>query len=432
MKVRTMLVLGTAVREAFSFWTGHPFDFEVWVRVGYWVSRGWSPYSALPFAPGLSFANDFNPPGVPFNHAAIGYLPFWPLLVAGIYKFYTLVGFGDRFVYYFLIKQPIILADVLLGYLLYLYIERRRPEWSKRVLALWLLSPYPIIISAIWGTFDSMAMVCVMAALLFPEGRARSAWEALATLVKSLPVVLILPLTYSREKRLTNFAIALGVPTIVTLGVILLAGWPTGFSCVFSQCQGENVLTTLYSTLGKSGFPLSLWGTWVYLNLLGVVPDSLFNSVFNWGGYVWIPAVAVVSFLARRWFGFGTEKGLIRSLIVIYLTFLLVRGQVNEQYAVYLLALLLLDAALYSPRRIRLFYVITAVVLADVVTNNILMIRFLAPVDPNILTVETHLIASVNSLRNALLYLEGLAFSALNLWYLYALIKERSPGGYAP
>ncbi|MDG6966836.1 MAG: hypothetical protein JRN23_03200 [Nitrososphaerota archaeon] len=431
MRLRTLLVLGTAVREAFSFWTGHPFDFEVWVRVGYWVSRGWSPYAALPFAPGVSFANDFNPPGIPLNHAAIGYLPFWPLLLAGIYKLYTLVGFGDRFVYYFMIKQPIILADVLLGYLLYLYVEQRRPDWSRRVLVLWLFSPYPIIISAIWGTFDSMAMVCVMAALLVPPGRSRSVWEGLATLVKSIPVVLILPLTYAREKRVRNFIIAFGLPSAITLAVPLLAGWPMGVNCILSQCERENVLNTLYSTLGKSGFPLSLWGTWVYLNVLHVVPDSTFNSVFDWGGYLWIPSVVVASLLSRRWFGFSTEKGVIRSLLVIYLTFLLVRGQVNEQYAIYLVALLLLDAALYSPGRIRLFYVVTAVVLADLVTNNILLLRFLSPVDPGILTVEAHLIAAVNPLRNALLYAEGLAFSVLNLWYLAALIKERSPGGYA-
>src|SRR5579864_8159844 len=82
MRVRTILALGIIVREAFSFWTGHPFDFEIWVRTGYWVVRGLSPYAPLPFAPGASFANDFGNG----NNAAIGYLPFWPLLLGAIYE----------------------------------------------------------------------------------------------------------------------------------------------------------------------------------------------------------------------------------------------------------------------------------------------------------------------------------------------------------
>src|SRR5206468_12504221 len=41
-----LLLLGLLVREAFSFWTGHPYDFELWIRNGYFVSQGATPYSA--------------------------------------------------------------------------------------------------------------------------------------------------------------------------------------------------------------------------------------------------------------------------------------------------------------------------------------------------------------------------------------------------
>jgi len=415
MRVRTMLILGVAVREVFSFWTGHPFDFETWVRIGYWVPRGLSPYHALPLAPGLSFANDFDPTST----ANIGYLPFWPLLLAGVYGLYSLVGFGDRFVYYFMIKQPIIFADVLLAFLLYLYVRRSNPGMAPKVLALWLFSPFTIILSAVWGMFDSMAMLFVMIALLAPAGKARSAWEGVAIFVKSIPVLYVLPLSYAREKKVANLLIALGVPVLATLAVVVIAGWPLG-----------SFTATLGSTLGKSGIPLSLWGTWSYLNTLGIVSDATFQAVFGWGGYLWVPAVVVASLLAFRWFGFSTDRGVVHSLLVITLTFLLVRGQVNEQYVIYLLALLLIDAALWSPKRMRLFYAISAVIIAAVVTNNLLLIRFLAPVYPNALSLESSLISAINPLRNGALYLEGLAFSLLNLWYLAALIKERHFRGY--
>jgi hypothetical protein len=421
MRVRTLLVLGILVREVFSFWTGHPFDFEIWVRTGYWVVRGLSPYAPLPPAPGVSFAYDFGNG----SNAAIGYLPFWPLLLGAIYELYSGVGFGDRFVYYFLLKQPIIFADVLLAFLLFLYVRRQNPELAPKVMALWLFSPITIIISSIWGTFDSMAMSLVMLALLAPAGRARSAWSGLATFVKSIPVIYILPLSFSRERRWTNFAIALGVPVLSTVVIVYLAGWPvTGLH--------YTVISTLENTLHVYGFPLSLWGTWVFLNSLNVVSNSTFYSVINWGAYLWIPAVVVASLAARSWFGSDSDRGVVQSLLVITLTFLLVRGQVNEQYSIYLLALLLVDASLWNPGRMRLFYVVSAVVLAAIVTNNVLLIRFLSPVYPNALQLEASIIASTGPLRNVLLYAEGLAFSVLNLWYLAALIKERRPRGYGP
>jgi len=419
MRVRTLLILGVLVREVFSFWTGHPFDFEIWVRTGYWVVRGLSPYAPLPYAPGVSFANDFGNG----SNAAIGYLPFWPLLLAAIYELYTGVGFGDRFVYYFLLKQPIIFADVLLALLLFVYVRRQNPDLAPKVMALWLFSPITIIISSIWGTFDSMAMSLVMLALLAPAGRARSAWSGVATFVKSIPVIYILPLSFSRERRWASFAIALVIPVLSTVAIVYLAGWPvTGLH--------YTVLSTLENTLHVYGFPLSLWGTWVFLNSQNMVSNSTFYSVINWGAYLWIPAVVVASLAARSWFGSDSDRSVVQSLLVITLTFLLVRGQVNEQYSIYLLALLLVDASLWNPERMRLFYLVSAVVLAAIVTNNVLLIRFLSPVYPNALQLEASLISSYGELRTVLLYAEGLAFSGLNVWYLAALIKERRPRGY--
>jgi len=413
MRVRTILIIGIVVREAFSFWTAHPFDFEIWVRTGYSVANGLSPYSSMPYVPGLSFANDFGTPG---NHAAIGYLAFWPILLGAIYELFLVVGSGNRFVYYFMLKQPIIIGDVLLAYLLFLYVSRRNPELARKTAALWIFSPFAIILSSIWGIFDSLAVAFVMLALLAPEGRARSAWEGIAIFVKSIPVVYILPVSFSREKRLVNFAIALGIPVFFTVLAVYLIGWPT-----------DAVTTTLADTLGKRGFPLSLWGTLLYLNNLKIVSDSALGSIFSWGGYLWIPSVVVASLLAGRWFGFGTERGVVQSILVVTLTFLLIRGQVNEQYAIYLLALLLVDIALWSPKGMKLFYALSVVMIAATVSNNFLLIRFLAPVYPGALDLEAHLIAAVAPIRDALEYMEGLAFCALNIWYLRALIKERRP-----
>src|SRR5208282_4511079 len=109
----TILFLGLLVREVFSFWTGHPSDFELWVRLGYAMAHGGDPYGPIPPVPGLSFASVFSATNAP----TIAYLPFWPLVTGLMYLAYSLVGVNDRFVYYFLLKQPIIFGDVSLAYL---------------------------------------------------------------------------------------------------------------------------------------------------------------------------------------------------------------------------------------------------------------------------------------------------------------------------
>ena len=50
------LLVGLAIREALAPWTGHPFDFEIWVRLGVLALSGANPYSLLPYIPHLSFA----------------------------------------------------------------------------------------------------------------------------------------------------------------------------------------------------------------------------------------------------------------------------------------------------------------------------------------------------------------------------------------
>src|SRR5207247_8813059 len=88
---RGLLLVGLAIREALSFWTGHPYDMEVWLRNAYFVSQGADPDTDfLPPVPGLSFA---------FLTQRLGgacYLPLWPRFVAGLYRVYAALPGGSR------------------------------------------------------------------------------------------------------------------------------------------------------------------------------------------------------------------------------------------------------------------------------------------------------------------------------------------------
>src|SRR2546426_8801559 len=116
---RGLLLIGLAIREAFSFWTGHPYDFEVWLRNAYFVSQGANPYTAyFPPVPGLSFTF------LNQSLAGVGYLLVWPLIVAALYRVFAVIAGENRFVLYFLLKQPPVLADVFRGFLIHRAIVR--------------------------------------------------------------------------------------------------------------------------------------------------------------------------------------------------------------------------------------------------------------------------------------------------------------------
>jgi hypothetical protein len=362
----------------------------------------------MPPAPGLSFANDFGGTA----HPAIGYLPFWPILLGALYEFYAFLGSPSPYLYYFLLKQPAIIGDILLAYFLYRYLERRGSDRASLVLKVWLFSPFNILLSGIWGMFDAISILFLVFALTARPGAYRGMWEGVATFAKSIPVIYTIPLARG-PKPLRSLALALGIPVVASLVIVWLTGW--SFS-VFGS--------TMQSTLGTGRLSLSLWEVPFYLNYIGTIPDSALGF-FAWAGYVWIAAVAIATLLAYRWFGFDSERGIVQSLILITLTFLLLRGQVNEQYALYLFALALIDIAMWSPQRWKLFLASVAALLAFHVTNDLLFIRYLAPVIPQALTMEAKIISTIDLERNTLLFFEGMAFWAINVYYFYSLFRER-------
>jgi len=408
LRVWTLAVLGLAAREIFSFWTGHPYDFELWVRTGYWVARGANPYGFVNPAPGLSFVDNISVGGNP----TIAYLPFWPLLLAALYSLYAMLGSPTPYLYYFIIKQPIILCDVLLAYLLYRYLDRRGSDKASFVYKVWLFSPLNIILSGIWGMFEAIPALLLVCALTARAGAYRGMWAGLATFAKSIPLIFSIPLA-GGPKWLRNLAIAIGIPVLASLAVVWLAGWS---SSIFNS--------TLQSTIAKGGLSMSLWEMVFYLYSVNVLSSSAL-WVYSLAGYVWVLGVLAATAVAYRWFGFDTERGVVQSLLLIVLTFLLLRGQVDTQYSVYLFALALIDIAMWSPKRLGLFYSLLAVVLILLITNDVLLIRFLAPVYPQSLTIEGNVISAIDPERNALLFVGAMAFCALNIYYFYSLSKER-------
>lgn len=379
-----VLLGGLFAREAFSFWTGHPFDFESWVRTGYVVSHGGNPYSAFwPPVAGVSFAY------LNQNLTSASYLPFWPVILAELYRLWVLVGGGNRFVLYFLLKQPGIVADVVTAYLLYRLAARwtGEPQRALMLAAFWSFFPYAIVITAIWGQFDSIVVV-ILLALLYAHGPLeRNLINGLGIFVKWVTVV-FLPLEVFRERgtRRLLFVVGLAIPAFLTVVVFLVEGW--SFQGIGTQGIGSVSLSQSHG--GGEGmnyaYALTLPSVSAFLTHI-----PLFYSI---APYVWVPGVIGAGWAAAKWLGGNDPRSELRAMLLVVTVFLLLRWGLYEQYFLYLFSLLALDVAVFNPGRRSMLAFTYGLATIDLLLNNDLGLRFLSPLNAGISTYTTQLDAS--------------------------------------
>jgi hypothetical protein len=115
----------------------------------------------------------------------------------------------------------------------------------------------------------------------------------------------------------------------------------------------------------------------------------------------------------------------------VTLAFLVFKARVTEQYSIYLLALGVLDVALWNPQRKRLLTATVVTALVYLILNNYFLVRFLSPIYANYPEFENAL-GQIEPIRITLLLVSGIVFTWLNVRYLISILTgERSPTGTA-
>lgn len=365
----TILLAGLLLRELLSFWTAQPFDFESWIRTGYAAAHGTDPYRMFwPAVPGVSFAY------LTVTIPPAAYLPFWPALLGELYRLWMVVGGGDRFALYFLIKQPGILADIGTAYLLYRLVGRWTGQVSAAlaVLSFWSFFPYAIAITAVWGQFDSIVVLVVLALLFARTSFERNLLNGIGIFVKYLTAI-FLPLEILRERgwRRLVFLVALGVPLVLTVAVFAIEGWSlAGLGASgLSQTHGGGVGMNYAFLLGQG--PVSA--------VLSPIP-----YFYETAGYLWVPGVVVAGWVGARWLTPQSPRSELRAMLLVVTVFLLLRWGLYEQYLLYLFSLMLLDIVAFHPGRRVLMLFSYALAGTWLLVNNDFGIRFLSPLSTGI------------------------------------------------
>ena len=349
------LLLGLAIRELLAPWTGHPFDFEIWVRLGAYIQTGASPYSILPYYQGISFA--------PYSvMTSISYPPLSALIFGAIFDLYRTLGSPSGFLYYFLLKQPLVISDLLISVLLFRLISLKGETGrARKVAILWIFLPFTIIVSSMWGALDPLALFLILASVYALETERpmlSAGLLGLSIYLKLMPII-FLPLFLFRPipmtKRVAFAAVSLGIPAVGTLAPFLSLGW--SFSGIFNAVSYQGALPTFGG--------ISLFNA---LSLF-VTRGSLLTQGLGWA---WLPVL-----LAFYAFAFYKKIGLIESLLVTILLFSIFRSVVPEQWALYPIAFLLLT---YDGRSLTRVWAIAGIATAFLLVNNVLLVRFFSPV----------------------------------------------------
>ncbi len=348
------LFLGLVIRELLAPWTGHPFDFEIWTRLGVFMQSGASPYSLLPFVNGISFA--------PYPvMTSISYPPLSAFIFAGTYAFYQMLGHPSAFLYYFLLKQPMVISDLLVAVVLYRMISLRGDAAKAKLAAtIWVFFPFSIIVSSMWGALDPFALLLILASVYaYHSGRptTSAALLGLSIYLKLMPII-FLPLFLLRPsplpKKAWYAAVSLAIPLAGTLVPIYALGW--GFSGITAAVSYQGDLPG-FGGMGVFNF-LSLW----------VPPSGLVTQILGW---MWLPAL-----LVAYAYSYFKKLELIDSLLIGVLLFSLFRPVLPEQWALYPLCFLLLSERVRS--RVQ-FWGIAAVATTYLLVNNFLLVRFYSP-----------------------------------------------------
>lgn len=407
------LLIGLIIREVLAPFTAHPFDFEIWIRLGYYVSQGNDPYQFTNPIPQLSIPGTGRLP-------SIAYPPFWAFIQVAMYKLYTLLDIENRFLYYFMVKQIMVISDIALAILLYKLLKPYGRENAEKASKFWLLCPFTIIISSMWGMFDQLVLLMVIISVFLLQRIIRSSiYEGIGIFLKGIPII-FLPLLSAYGRRYQTAVFYALISTSVTIFFSLSP------YLLFPSWNINNLLGSATDTIHKVGNSMNYWIIYYVINNYYALPTSYYTFA-RIVGYIWIPAVVlgtVHCLKDLRRVKLSLEY-LNASLLFITLLFFITRTQINEQYMIYFLGFGIINTFIFDKKQKGLFTNLLLSATLFLIGNNFFLIRFLAPLSPYFTDLEGNLARGpIGDLRMGIMLASGLSFSYFSFRYFRIMYRQ--------
>lgn len=335
--------------------TAQPADMQSWKTIGAAIYSGQNPYT-LP-AYGLV------------------YPPLWGFICSIAYAIFTQTQ--NPFVFNLTIKLPIIAADIAIaGTIETIILSKTKDQKIARgAMILYLFNPVAIILSSLWGMFDSIPVFLVLLSMLFLT-RKQYAKSSLALGVgiafKGLYPALLVPLflyivaktEVEKRQPLKYLALSAVVPVVTSIPFIMADAI-------------AYVSRTIHHYVERH---LSNLTYWLAVRLVLPQNQDIVSTISFVTFVVAFPTVYI--YILRKADAGMTAK----TMTQVILAFFLVSTTVNEQYVIWLLPPMIIYTMTIKQKTKIFVYAITTIATIYAIANN--GTSFLTPVSPQIIQIQ--------------------------------------------
>ncbi len=326
------LFVGLFTFEALlSFYSGLPYDMNVWFKTGSWLNQGINIY-------------------LPNDH--LGYPPLWALWCGVAYKLYTYVAYNFE-IWRFIIKLPMIFAHLVLAYLVGSFAAKRfNIKTGQKILIITLLWSFFIYIGALWGQINVIsALLTFIAFYAVSTGRNKTSALALGVAITlkiypivTLPAFFAFWLKKTGTKKASVYALsACLVPIVFSLLVFMTFQWDILYF----------LKTVFYWAPIYDANPVQLSGgcmnIWSFFGIIGINISQFWILRF-----VWVPVVAIGSiyWLKKPKMSDGDLN---LAIISLYILFMITYSWITEQSFIDVLPFIFLQILAYRPKQLHLY-----------------------------------------------------------------------------
>jgi hypothetical protein len=314
---RRDVLIALAFQLLLSIFLAHGYDFRVEYVAGRNIVDGGSPYSGGTISGWMALG--WGP-----QVQGIGETPLWALYLGLCYS----LSAGQPFVFNFLSKIPIIVANVSLAYFSY---SRGIRGWR-----FFLLNVYLITTSVTWGKPDNLATILAIGALIATDSATASALFLSASfMIKPLAVAILPAFVLRLMHRSLRWGATFTIGTLVLstgmfLSPFILLSWPlvpviNGFSTWFGHVGALSVFNLITVENRTELLPPAFW--WVgYIVVIGtgvLIAYAIIRKPEHVLQYALLSAA--VFFTLRPW---NSEQNLVLLLAI----FVLLRGALPSRW----------------------------------------------------------------------------------------------------
>jgi hypothetical protein len=333
---KVVLLVGSLIRIVLSPFTGHAYDMEVWkfaTRTFYESGE-------------IALFSSWTSPPLFYYALILFYFPYALL--------YYFLGFNDWRIFYhpvralesLFLKMPMIIADTLIFILLIKILHLIKPTLTKErtifLSSIFFLNPYVIMISSVWGMFDSLAMLFIIAGIyLWLQKKYLSAGllftlSALTKWIGAAPLLFEIILLLCSKR----FKTAIKLITASSLSFLTIFFLPF----VLTE-QIDYFLEVLSFRLGR-GSDIITWHGITYLEYFRL--QGVFNILPNWfvSNYFLFTFGLFATFLCVRLIQLSLKEHstqkilLIKGTLLAFLVFYLTYHRINEQFLLWSIPLI--------------------------------------------------------------------------------------------